>query len=833
MSSGRLAKSSCVLLGSALCVLLLSCARQSRWAGFDVLERPAPPPPQRIGRVELSPEDYRSLVFWGEKWFRSETFGGERATTDVAGLFDGELEVPCGAPLDAAGPLGEPPTPAPPTPAPAPECRRKVSALPFLIRALDRLDGTLGNLFSGNGNGNGGELGNGYTSDLVLEFPKGTTLAGLPVPEHLHTGLDVDAGSPWPIGVVPVPAAASESSLPFLVEPAALGAGAAAPGKVRLGITCALCHYTLDVDKDGHADMRSSAWGKDTPGSLWQARHAWGIGNQDVHFGWLFALTRNPLLGFTVLSGPVGKNSPEDAVAWVRWVKENYRRAPEAVRREVIRGMLVQPRGLADDTPNALHDANQLPLLFTNQNWPYNFDGSFIDASDRNNGVWTGAIDFTGLISLASDRSGGLQASLYWEQPSVYSVLTAEDYADIMVDQSPLVAFDPNSRRALKDDILGYSDGIPGVLNPDNVVVMKNDLGALPDRVLTHPQNRAKNRVRTPADYGGTAKLRGSVMVLLGTRVITSQKAAQEIGLPDWKRRYPRLNSDDFQSDAVSLMLDWLTPPPNRSALLAKAKSQIARGYEVFQEAGCAGCHSGPFRTDNRISRLYARRGPEIGIAAPSTAGFRALGRGTGPAINTAPYRSLANRALQLYVAPPYEPETGEPVLTGSAVRGLFGSRAVGYKTLTLRYLWGSAPYLHDGGVAVALRPGVAPAGDDLKTLLSRPISDKLYGMASLLAYREAAQSGGPWPNAALSLQALLLECERQRVMVQNAAPLMPVPIGGADNPLGAPAKTSAESLGVQGVGHDFYIDDEPGGERITALIAFLLSLDDAPSELP
>ncbi len=166
-------------------------------------------------------------------------------------------------------------------------------------------------------------------------------------------------------------------------------------------------------------------------------------------------------------------------------------------------------------------------------------------------------------------------------------------------------------------------------------------------------------------------------------------------------------------------------------------------------------------------------------------------------------------------------------------MRGLFGSRAVGYKTLTLRYLWGSAPYLHDGGVAVALRPEVAPAGDDLKTLLSRPISEKLYGMASLLAYREAAQSGGPWPNAALSLQALLLECERQRVIVQNAAPLMAVPIGGADNPLGAPAKTSAESLGVQGVGHDFYLDDEPGGERITALIAFLLSLDDAPSELP
>jgi hypothetical protein len=28
-------------------------------------------------------------------------------------------------------------------------------------------------------------------------------------------------------------------------------------------------------------------------------------------------------------------------------------------------------------------------------------------------------------------------------------------------------------------------------------------------------------------------------------------------------------------------------------------------------------------------------------------------------------------------------------------------------------------------------------------------------------------------------------------------------------------------------------VEDEPGGERITALIAFLLALDDAPGQLP
>ncbi len=802
-----------LLLGGASAALV-ACASANPYRDFDVLKQPAPRASPTLRRVPISPEDYQRFLQLGEAWFRNETFGGEKATTDVAGLFQAELEVPCeGAP-------------------PAAHCRQKVSALPYLVKALDRLDGVEGNLFEGEHGANGGPDGNGYTSDLVLEFPPGTTLAGLPVPERLHTGLDVDAGFPWPIGIVAVPATEpKDASLPYLVEPSKLGAGPAAPGKYRVGITCALCHYTLDVDKDGHPDMRSSRWGADTPGSLWPARNAWGIGNQDVHFGWLFALTENPLLGFTVLSGPVGKNTPADALAWVRWVKENYRRDPEAVRREVVRGMLVQPRGLADDTPNALHDANQLPLLFTWNNWPYNFDGSFSDPSDRNNGVWTGAVDFTGLISLASDRSGGRSRGLGWEPDSVYTLLTAEEYADVIVDQSPAVKFDPSVRRALKDDILGYSDGVPGMLRPDNVVLMKNAIGALPQRVLEHPDNVTHDRLRTPEDFGGDAPERGDMMVLLGTRVVTTCKVRQELDVPGLVKKYPGLNADDFESDVVSLMLDWLTPPANKSTLLAGARGLVRRGYEIFKQAGCAHCHNGPYLTNNRMNRLYARRSEEVGIAAPSTAGFRALGRGSGPALQTAPFRSIANRPLQLYVSQAYDPETGLATGEGSPLRGLFGTRPVGYKTLTLRYLWGSAPYLHDGGVAVTIRPGASPAGDDLRALLARPTNELLYGMASLLSYRERSQTNEPWPNAALSLQALLLAAERAKVRADNRAALMPVPIGSADNPLHAPATTSLNQLGVEGEGHDFYIDDVPGGERITALVAFLLALDDSPAD--
>jgi len=33
----------------------------------------------------------------------------------------------------------------------------------------------------------------------------------------------------------------------------------------------------------------------------------------------------------------------------------------------------------------------------------------------------------------------------------------------------------------------------------------------------------------------------------------------------------------------------------------------------------------------------------------------------------------------------------------------------------------------------------------------------------------------------------------------------------------------------IEGIGHDYWIDDELGGDTITALVAFLLALDDDP----
>ena len=781
------------------------------WGHFDLLQHPRPLPLGTLEGQKLTPADYKQFVRWGEAWFRGETLGDERTITDVAGLMQATLSVPCAAPSE-------------------PGCTRQESVLPYFARAIDKLDGVAGNLFVGNG----GPDGSGYTSNLVIEFPAGTRLSGIEVPEQLYTGLDVEAGSAWPIGIIPVPAPLADAQLPYLIDPASLGVGPVqTPGKLRIGISCALCHYSLDVDWDGQPDLHSAWPDRPTPGSPYRPEDAWAIGNQDLHVGWLFGLTANPMLGFSVLSGPIGEHDLAASKRWVEWVRDNYERSPLAVKKEVVRGMLTQPRGYADISPNALYDNIQFPLLFTRHGWPYNYDGSLINAGDRNSSVWTTALDFTGLIGLAKDRSAAGEALLYWETLNIYDALSAERFADMMVFDSPAVHHDPAQRKLLRDDILGLSDGVPGLMRPDCVSVVDGaPPGMLPPQVLA--KARSAGRARTPADFGGDAKIRGAVVALVGTRVRTPPEVAAAIDLPAIARRYPGLHQEEFMNEAVSLMLDSLDPPRSHSALIQNSSSLWRQGYEVFKQSGCVTCHRGPFLTDNLIHRISLDRRGELGLArAPSTAGWRNIERGRGPAIETQPDRMLNSRVLQVYAAPDYDPRTGLATVAGSPAVGLFGSKNSGYKTTPLRYLWGSAPYLHDGGVAIALRPGTPPAGDDLRALLQRPATDKVYTMGAVLAERDRNPQAHLWPNPALSLQALLLQRERALVIAANRQQVIAVPRSDVQfDPSGEPPaeRISIASLGAAGVGHEFWIDDAAGGEKITALIAFLLALDHFPA---
>jgi hypothetical protein len=193
--------------------------------------------------------------------------------------------------------------------------------------------------------------------------------------------------------------------------------------------------------------------------------------------------------------------------------------------------------------------------------------------------------------------------------------------------------------------------------------------------------------------------------------------------------------------------------------------------------------------------------------------------------IRTDDARSSATAPLQTFLTANYDPASGLAVagaLTSVVARWLSDLKP-GYKVVTLRYLWGSAPYLHDGGVGICLDPVSIPAGDDLMSLLRRPQNEKIFGIAQILNYREKNPGTFLRPDAALSLQGLLLKSERDKIIDANRQFIWQIS--------GTNRYVSIASMHIQGIGHDYYINDVPGGNDITALVAFLLALDDNPGK--
>ncbi len=756
------------------------------YPGFDALGHRAPRPPLVFDGVEITEAEYGTLRRWGEEWFREETLGNEHLMTDVVGVLAGTLEVPC-----ASG---------------VPGCYEPRPVFAYVAQAIDALDGQPGNLFAGNVSGGRA----GVTSDLAVRFPKGSRLhGGIEVPEIVHLGLDVEVGAALPIGVVAVPAPPGDRELPYLIHPDTLGVGPApGVGPFRLGLTCAVCHYSLDIDWDGAPDLES-AWSTPPPGHEWtdhpsarrpgrfRPQDAWGVGNQDIDLGWIFGLSANPVAGYLVLGSPVHERSTSASREWATWVRDNVSTKPREVLRAVVTGMLAEVRGSADDTPDARLNPMQLPVLFTYRNWPYNIDGSQVNATDRNNSVWTVALEFSSMIAAASDR-GGHATRVLGAAPTPYADLTARQLAETMVALSPaaLHGGKPAARR-LVDDILGESDGVPGLLDPQAVVVMRDAagvFGTVPKHIVESEANRRGARLRSASQYRGDAEARARTLAVTGIRVRTPPhlRFRHRLDLLASRRGF---DADELLTNAVSLMLDSLEPPTNPTELLRRARPLLKEGQRVHREAGCATCHRGPFFTDNLVHGMS-----KIGTRSDHT---------------------VFTRELQLG-APEYDPKTG--IATRGDVFSFFTKlfterRSVGVRTLTHRYLWGTAPYLHDGSVAVSLRPGV-PASDDLAVLLRTREADKVWGVSSL--HRTA---GEPYPraNAALSLQAMVLAGERTRLRRALAQKTYRVP--------GHAEPVSLAQLGMTATGHDFYIDDVPGGPKVTALVAFLLALDDNPGD--
>jgi cytochrome c5 len=227
------------------------------------------------------------------------------------------------------------------------------------------------------------------------------------------------------------------------------------------------------------------------------------------------------------------------------------------------------------------------------------------------------------------------------------------------------------------------------------------------------------------------------------------------------------LSDDNAAEEAVDAAMESFNGMPNSSKENRDAlkSGSVLRGAKVFLEAQCDSCHAAPFFSSNIITPLDT------------------IGTEPTRAQDSAPFKALAG------------------------MLGLNG--IVGYKTQAKRFLFATAPYLHDGGVAAA------------RSRPNGPID--IFGVVATLY-------AGIDPEPRASLAALLDPAIRAKVVDANRTQAIPASRVG---------KKPAD-IAITGQGHDFFVaagmprQDGKGAFKQRDqddLINFLLALDDDPGK--
>lgn len=240
-----------------------------------------------------------------------------------------------------------------------------------------------------------------------------------------------------------------------------------------------------------------------------------------------------------------------------------------------------------------------------------------------------------------------------------------------------------------------------------------------------------------------------------------------------------------YDLDAISVFQNALLPP---SAPPDPQPAEILdAGRAVFDRAGCAACHDGPAYSANRVLPV-----DEVGTQPSRAAALRVAAEGLQPPLFYPPSVNAPPSGNAPLIRVPIPQEMEDDLRLGWAQdeegRG-------GYKTKGLIGLAWTAPYLHDGGVAVGPEAGqVGLPGTLLRDVRPDPVN---------------------------SLRALLDRDLRARVVEANRA---------------AGLEAAAQ---VSGDGHAHWVDAAAGytPEDQSALVAYLLSLtrlrDEAPPSPP
>ncbi|WP_198509030.1 electron transport protein [Bacillus sp. FJAT-44742] len=181
------------------------------------------------------------------------------------------------------------------------------------------------------------KLAGNPTDNLQVELPKTVTIGGITLEKGtmIDTGLDVPRGAVMPLG------------MPITVD----------RGRVKAGISCALCHASVDMKNNGNVVE--------------------GATNTDLNTGTLMALASNSASYFTHTDVENLENYVEDVHRSVETTKGETEPLPdiEALETAVDETLMKWPPGFFDATIDMEANPTQVSDSFTFGDHPYSWSG--------------------------------------------------------------------------------------------------------------------------------------------------------------------------------------------------------------------------------------------------------------------------------------------------------------------------------------------------------------------------------------------------------------------------------------------------------------------------
>jgi hypothetical protein len=488
--------------------------------------------------------------------------------------------------------------------------------------------------------------------------------------EKIDTGIDVPKGAYAPLG------------MPVSWK----------NGKVRVGISCAACHATVDPETKTVVE---------------------GAPNNDLNAGLIMALATNSTAYFTHtnVKGLQKYIRDLDRKITDSTGKQTSLPDPVALEEDVDKVLASWPRGNFDSTIDLEANPAQIPDSFTLGDHPYGWSG------------FAAAGPFHGLTTFSNNvHAQNADALSQSEISKPLFGIDKEVYLGVILQNAanPKFRYKPNLD-VKPSEFFNSVDPTPGVVGINKLVAPPQ----FPKVSLVAPDG-----------------------------LIVSEKGF-------------KFNE---QNNAVAAWQNTINPPRRNHQADADT---IQRGREVFARAGCIRCHAGNELTNHKVISAKV-----IGTEPSRAKALKKTEKVFGESVLYSPDTPVPIPKDAKVLKVPTEHLDPEQVKLAFA----HGDSPGGYKVPSLIGLSWTAPYLHDGGVAVGPNNELGVAGTLLKGIV---------------------------PDPRNSLRALIDKELRNKVIKANAS----------SKPL--------QSVHVSGIGHTHWIDETTGftKEEQDAVIEYLLSL--------